>query len=257
MWRRGSCRMLRTGFDILLITHTIFGINKQELLHQVIINTVDALLITSRCLWRASVGDCAPHGGTAPSPRFMSSPTDQTPLPVLLRDARRSMGITQAELARRVECTQSAVSMMEKGRPDAVARPTLEKIASILGVELPAEGNGSAPHPSPAPPFPSVRICPNEDCPSNLPYRVGEGVHFMPHAHRGSATRCPYCGEVLVGVCETCGEPVRAGEAFCSGCGAPHVVSTLAPGEASDAWLRNRQEQSRLVLGWSRAAEPL
>ncbi len=249
--------MLQTEFDILLIMHTIFGINKQELLHQVIINTVDALLITSRCLWRASVGDCAPHGGTAPLPRFMSSPTDQTPLPVLLRDARRSMGITQAELARRVECTQSAVSMMEKGRPDAVARPTLEKIASILGVELPAEGNGSAPHPSPAPPFPSVRICPNEDCPSNLPYRVGEGVHFMPHAHRGSATRCPYCGEVLVGVCETCGEPVRAGEAFCSGCGAPHVVSTLAPGEASDAWLRNRQEQSRLVLGWSRVAEPL
>ncbi len=180
----------------------------------------------------------------------MSSTTDQTPIHVLLRDARRKMGITQAELARRVECTQSAVSMMEKGKPDAVARPTLAKIATLLGVELPAETDRATPLPSPIPPATDVRICPNEDCPSNLPYRVGDTIHFMPHAHRGSATRCPYCGEVLVGVCETCGEPVHSGEAFCPSCGAPHVVSTLAPGEATDDWLRNRQEQSRLVLGW-------
>lgn len=181
----------------------------------------------------------------------MSFTTDQTPIHVLLRDARRDMGITQAELARRVECTQSAVSMMEKGKADAMARPTLAKIATLLGVELPAEKDDTAPRPSPAHAATAVRICPNEDCPSNLPYRVGEAIHFMPHAHRGSAIRCPYCGEVLIGVCETCGEPVHSGEAFCAGCGTPHVLSMLAPDEATDAWLQNRQEQSRLVFGWA------
>ncbi len=219
--------------------------------HQVFINTVYALLITSRCLSGELVGDCASHGGSAPPPHFMSSTTDQVPIYVLLRDARRAMGITQAELARRVECTQSAVSMMEKGRSDAVARATLVKIAALLKVELPAEEDGAELRRSPAPTAAAIRICPNEDCPSNLPYRVGGSLHFMPHTHRGSASRCPYCGEVLVGACETCGEPIRPGEAFCSVCGAPHVGSTLPPEEATDVWLQNRQEQSRLILDWA------
>ena len=159
--------------------------------------------------------------------------------------------MTQVELARRAECTQSAVSMMEKGRPDAMARPTLEKVAALLGVVLPAEEDGA---PRVAPALSSavaVQICPNADCPSNLPYRVGEDVHFMPHAHRGAALRCPYCGEVLVGVCQSCGEPVHSGEAFCSRCGAEHVASILEAAERTDAWLRARQEQSRLLFDWA------
>lgn len=180
--------------------------------------------------------------------------TDQTSIPILLRDARRKAGLSQVELARRVECTQSAVSMMEKGRPDAMSRATLEKIAAQLGVQLPAEEGVLAVPPPQVATSSAVRICPNSDCPSNLPYRVGAEVHFMPLAHRVAGTRCPYCGEVLVGVCPECGEPVHAGEAICTKCGAEHVVAALAPGEATDAWLAARQEQSRLVLGFNRTA---
>lgn len=186
----------------------------------------------------------------------MPLPPDHTPLHLLLRDARRALGITQADLARRVDCTQSAVSMMEKGRPDAMARPTLEKVASLLGVELPPEEDATPRIPA-SPAATSVRICPNGDCPSNLPYRVGDEVHFMPRAHHGSGTRCPYCGEVLVASCPSCGEPIRPGEALCPACGTELVAAALEPGEATDAWLRTRQEQSRLIFNWATPPTPL
>jgi len=50
-----------------------------------------------------------------------------------LREARRSKGLTQAELAQRVACQQSAISMMESGRTTALARETLVRIAAELG----------------------------------------------------------------------------------------------------------------------------
>ena len=178
----------------------------------------------------------------------MSGETPTTSIHLLLRDARRSRGITQAELARRVGCVQPAVSMMEKGRPDALSRETLEKIAAELGVALPEASSGAAPGPVAVE---GVKICPNPDCPSNYPYRVGGEVFLMPRPHRTPGTRCPHCGEVLTSVCPSCGAPVRAGEAFCSLCGAPHVPHVPTPEEASPEWIRDRQEQSRALLAWT------
>ena len=181
----------------------------------------------------------------------MSSDTPTTPLHRLLREARKAHGLTQAELARRVDCVQSAVSMMEKGKPDALSRETLEKIAAELGVALPdADAAAAAPAPIPSA---AVKICPNPDCPSNLPYRVGDEVFRMPRPHRTPGMRCPYCGEVLTATCAGCGAPVRAGEAFCSLCGAEHVPHEPSPEEASPEWLRERQAQSRALMEWSGA----
>lgn len=178
----------------------------------------------------------------------MSTPSEQS-LSHLLRDARRARGITQQDLAKQADCTQSAISMMEKGKTDALARPTLEKIASILGVELPADEPSptatavtSVPHPA--------RICPNDDCPGNLPYRVGDELHFLPHAHDVPGSRCPYCGEVLISVCPECGAPIHAGEAVCTLCGAPLVPHVATPSDASDEWLQTRQRQSQLLREW-------
>ncbi|HPF59795.1 MAG TPA: helix-turn-helix transcriptional regulator [Candidatus Competibacteraceae bacterium] len=52
-----------------------------------------------------------------------------------LIEARASAGITQEELARRMETTQSAVARLEGGRSQPSTR-TLEKIAKATGTRL-------------------------------------------------------------------------------------------------------------------------
>lgn len=184
-----------------------------------------------------------------------------SPLHLLLRDARRSKGLTQMDLASQVDCTQSAISMMERGQTSAVARPTLEKIATLLGVELPPEDLGKTSAPSvgmfvPPPVALAVKICPNADCPSNLPYRVGEEVFYLPKSHAVTGNRCPYCGEVLVASCPKCGAPLHAGEAFCTECGTPLVPSPQDAASQTEAWLRTRQQQSSMLLSWGTGVVP-
>ena len=48
----------------------------------------------------------------------------------LIREGRRRAGITQAELARRVGTTQSAIARIERGRTD----PSLERVRAIVRV---------------------------------------------------------------------------------------------------------------------------
>ena len=176
------------------------------------------------------------------------------PLHLQLRNARRAHGLTQVELARQADCTQSAVSMMESGQTSAMARSTLETIAKILEVDLPPESPAPSGVPSPAPASPAVaetvRICPNADCPGNLPYRVGGEVLFMPHRHQHSGKRCIYCGEILVDSCPECGTPLHAGAACCPECGSPLVPSAIDPAVATDAWIENRRRQSAQLLSW-------
>ena len=156
------------------------------------------------------------------------------------------------ELARRVDCAQSAISMMEGGNASALARSTLEGISKILGVEIPPETPASeiAPVPSPA----GIRICPNADCPSNLPYRVGPEVLFLPRAQRMAGSRCPICGEILLSSCPECGKPIQEGSACCPDCGTALVPSTIETAAATDAWLERRQRQSGLLLSWNAPA---
>ena len=115
-----------------------------------------------------------------------------TDLALRLRDARRGKRLSQAALAREAGCTQSAISMMELGRSDAVARETLLKIAAILDVPLDqaavAAGGAAAPRRAVAPRL----CCPQAECPSNVPFAVGESLSFwsgrQPEGHNG-----PYC----------------------------------------------------------------
>ena len=52
-----------------------------------------------------------------------------------LIDARRCAGFTQAELAERMQTTQSAVARLESGRVPPSTR-TLEKVAKAMGTRL-------------------------------------------------------------------------------------------------------------------------
>ena len=143
---------------------------------------------------------------------------------------RREQGLTQTALARRVGCTQSALSMLEQGRADAVNAETLAKLAAELGLAL-SDFERDCPLPALAPV--SAGFCPDPECPSHQPYRVGNRLLLWPRL-QASGSHCPYCGELLEHACPTCGQIVRPG-ACCTACGNPYL--SLVQPDNIDAWL--------------------
>lgn len=155
----------------------------------------------------------------------------------LLRKVRIEAGITQAALAAQVGCKQSAVSMMEAGRREAMAYDSLVKLAGILKVELPAMT------PLPVPVLSSgagVAVCANFNCPSNMPYSVGEDVYFMPLGSAGTGHHCILCGELLSRICPNCGSPIVSPGGCCGACG--NVIIEMPTGYTDDisAWIQTR-----------------
>jgi hypothetical protein len=142
---------------------------------------------------------------------------------------------------------QSAISMMEGGRWSALARPTVEKIAAILGVALPELRDGMTERAVAV----ASHYCPNTACPTNLPYRVGDEIFLLPRVLPGCGRYCSLCGEVLASGCSGCGASMVAGTAFCGACGHPWV---LPPEEAlpdPEGWVAERQRQAHLVANWT------
>jgi len=136
--------------------------------------------------------------------------TANRPLYRILSDARRTKGMTQSALALQADCKQSAVSMMERGKEDALSWTKIETIAGILEVDVSAF----------APKQPetasavrnSAAYCPIFDCPSNTPYTVNGRLLAMPRAaHNAGDKYCTYCGELLETACPGCGQPITAG----------------------------------------------
>jgi len=157
-----------------------------------------------------------------------------------LRDARREKGLTQSALASDAGCTQSAISMLEQGRTDAVNSETLEKIAGLLGIPLP----DSAAVPATATAAASRaerRFCPQADCFSNAPFVVNGDLLFWPRAQNNDATRCVYCGEVLESRCPHCGAATAEG-ACCGCCGKPLVTHTIQLEETVEVWAEKRRQ---------------
>lgn len=171
-----------------------------------------------------------------------SSDTNLQPLFRRLRDARRARGLTQAVLAEQAGCKQSALSMMESGRMDALAGGTVARIAEILGVPH-APAPADAPEARPAAPPAGRSLCPNGDCPSNVPFVVNGELLFWPRRQPGAAGRhCAICGEVLTDRCRHCGAPVTAG-ACCAQCGTAHVLPPASVSDAPEAWAEKRRRQ--------------
>lgn len=168
--------------------------------------------------------------------------TTGTPIYKLLLEARRQQGITQTQLAKLADCKQSAICMMERGSPTALSREAMLKIAAILKVELPE--TESAETALPPPPPSGKAFCPNSDCPSNVPYMVGDSVALWPQLQPTSNGKyCAYCGEVLETSCGNCEAPVTQG-AFCPKCGTARVLppEEMLPSPAE--WVAARQKAS-------------
>jgi DNA-binding Xre family transcriptional regulator len=160
-----------------------------------------------------------------------------------LRDARRVKGLSQHALAREAGCTQSAVSMMELGRPDAVSRETLRKIGALLDVEV-GEADGARPAGGECPAAGGRVCCPQAECPSNVPFAVAGSVVFQPRPQPAgrAGVYCGFCGEVLLTACPVCARPLGEG-GHCRECGAAYVNPPAAPVLTPAAWAAERRRQ--------------
>lgn len=154
-----------------------------------------------------------------------------------LRRARIEAGLTQAALAKQVGCKQSAVSMMEAGRREAMARETLAKVAAVLKFDLP-EVSESAPQAFSN----AFSVCGNFSCPSNLPYTVGEDVYFLPLGTAGRGRHCILCGELLLSLCAHCDAPIGNLGGCCGACGELFVELPDGYVEDVSGWVEGRVE---------------
>ena len=168
----------------------------------------------------------------------MNESVTMQPLFKRLAAARRAQGIPQSALAKQAGCAQAAVSMMENGKPDALSRETVSKIAAILKVDLGEETSSTSPAPTMG-----LAVCPNGDCPSNVPFAVNGSVAFWPKKQPSPGAKfCAYCGEVLEHACSNCGAPIGEG-AFCQKCGAPHVMPPAEEIADPAAWAAARRRE--------------
>lgn len=176
----------------------------------------------------------------------MAPDPSSLPLHRRLRDARRSRGLTQSALAEQAGCKQSALSLMESGRTEALARGTVEKIAAILGVTLDPATDTAAAAPAP-PPTAGHAVCPNGECPSNVPYVVDGELLFWPRRQPSpGGQHCVFCGEVLERSCRQCGAPAAEG-ACCPRCGAARVAPPPSAASDAAAWAEARR---RKLAAW-------
>jgi transcriptional regulator with XRE-family HTH domain len=170
----------------------------------------------------------------------------QMPLHEAVLTARRRQGLTQSELASRVGSSQSAISMFEAGRADALSQEKIVLIARELGLDLSVLA--AAPEAGPAAPE-ILKFCPVDDCPSNVPYVSRGRLGYHPALVEGPAserTRCRYCGELLESACpnEECRLPVAEG-ACCRGCGTAYVTATRTPRGPLARWVDEQRARIR------------
>lgn len=161
-----------------------------------------------------------------------------------IKKARQQRHLSQSDLARKVGCKQSALSMYENGQTRALGSAIIGKICDELGLIPPTQAELLEDAQTKAK---GVRtFCPNPDCLSNLPLQMGGQTLLVPQKHvaEGKACHCAWCGEVLEKACPECGEPVNAG-AFCECCGTAYLVET--PERADPA----RIAASERLMAWS------
>ena len=174
----------------------------------------------------------------------------------LLWQARRRRRLTQSELAGRVNCSQSAISMFESGRADALSQEKVALMADILGVDIKSSAaeEGLRVHVEER----TLKYCPVDDCPSNLPYVSRGQLCYHPTMIEAAAlekTCCRDCGEFLEARCPNaaCGAPVSEGS-FCTRCGAAYVtVTERRRGSSLVEWADRERARIREVRAMSGA----
>jgi DNA-binding XRE family transcriptional regulator len=167
----------------------------------------------------------------------------------ILSEARRSHGMTQSALAKEVECKQSAISMMDRGKEDALAWPKIEAIAKKFDLNVEAFAPKSTePIAQRAMTGDSTprAFCPIFDCPANMPYVVNGKLYALPRAIVNPADKyCAYCGELLEKTCPECGASITAESACCQNCGTPYIATPEEIPEGLENWAKNQRQNMK------------
>lgn len=173
----------------------------------------------------------------------------ETSLHDALKAARKCAGMSQAGLADRAGCKQSAISMFERGRTDVLAWEKIVRIAEILGTDI---------RPYAAHMIPTVhddgrvlKCCTSFGCERNIPRMIADRLIVRPtflYAADDGDTFCPECLAKMISRCPNCDRPVKRGNG-CSGCGTPYVVCSI-PGDASQiaTWVTARRREIRETM---------
>lgn len=161
------------------------------------------------------------------------------------KEARREKGLSQSFLASQAGCKQSALSAFENGDSTKISDSTANKLAEILGVSLKREEKAKAFVPAVVPGITVRGFCPDMNCPSNIPYIVGDRLFFRSIRAKASpdgGKRCACCGEVLELCCPACGSPLNDG-ACCGCCGTPYVNTVMPAGSDLSKWVSERRAE--------------
>jgi len=175
-----------------------------------------------------------------------------------LKAERIAKGMTQAQVANVLVCSQSAISKFEGGRLDALSNDKILQLAKLLGVDVdltPASKELSFPQA----PARIVKFCASVWCPSCDPYRVENELCLRPTflvcAADEDRNYCGLCGEPLQDRCPRCQKPAVA-DAFCRHCGAAYVPvdqtmadEIVSKRRAGGVEAEALQEASRRVIG--------
>ncbi len=170
----------------------------------------------------------------------------------VLREARIARGLTQRQLADRIDGSQSAIAMFEGGRVDALSADKLLAVAREL--RIPPDGLLSAKtHSVRMQERPTLVYCSNPECCYVRTSRVNRAVGFVPRfleAKDAPGPHCCGCGELLRSTCPGCDAPVTPG-IRCSNCGDPLVITGPYGGDYQEdpdpfvAWHNAEKEQQR------------
>jgi len=159
--------------------------------------------------------------------------TSNSPKPFneLVRQRRLELGLTQSELAERAGCSQSAVSMFERGYGDVLSSDRLKVLAEVLDLD-PGQARPPQGETARGAQREVWKFCPAPECPSNAPYAVAGRLCFRPTCRRapdGKKTYCRDCGELLESRCPNpeCRSEITPG-AFCPECGTAYVSAMFA-----------------------------
>lgn len=144
--------------------------------------------------------------------QFTSANVSKSSLHENVRQARLAKHLTQAQLAQRVGCTQSAISHFENGDFSALSQETLQKIQTVISPDREAVASSDV-----------LAFCPNPDCSVALTLVNQGSLAIRPAMYRITsktvAVHCKICGSLLEYGCRSCLTPLVDGALFCVGCG--------------------------------------
>jgi transcriptional regulator with XRE-family HTH domain len=156
----------------------------------------------------------------------MDVETQKRELAGLVRQSRRSQGLTQADLAVRVGITKGALSRYESGDLRVLGDTTLRAVCEALQVVGPAWLDAVVAAPERQAGGLVRYYCPTPFCPLNEVYLTLTEVRFVPRqveSYAEAAVLCRYCGADMLSECRDCGSALVAGSVICTDCGGAYV----------------------------------